>query len=179
MKKTCHERKKREVICKMEKLQRKKVWQDFDKKRELCERNMRKKIQFYVECATQRNMKINQLIKLVANTIRDKLLIKVAELKKISIFQENMKMIASSQEEVNELITISQYQENNQMKWYNNIIEKEEKMIRQFENENLFYVNKKTWNIIQKEKIILKREGIIINHDYFNQMKQKIRQGSD
>jgi hypothetical protein len=50
-------------------------------------------------------------------------------------------------------------------------------MIKQFEEDNLFYSDKRTWNEIKKEKIILRQNGKIFNQCCNREAKHKVKKG--
>jgi hypothetical protein len=49
---------------------------------------------------------------------------------------------------------------------------KKEEAERWFVNDNVFYFDKVSWNIIKKEGILIKQKGIVISNDEFKQRKR-------
>jgi hypothetical protein len=68
-------------------------------------------------------------------------------------------------------------QEKTFIKWWHNKFEKEKKVTKQFEKDNLFYIDKKVWNEIKREKICLKHKGKVINQKKYKYVKTKIKRG--
>jgi hypothetical protein len=93
------------------------------------------------------------------------------------LYQEETTGMASSMEENDIAKLIYLNQENVFSEWWHRKFEKERKMIWWFESDNLFYIDKKTWNEIQKAKIVLRRNGEVINQESYRDVNMEIRKG--
>jgi hypothetical protein len=159
------------------KLQRKITWCNFEERRKLLGQNIKEKIHKYLTVASQRNRKIETMIRSTPNNIRNEIMMKEEEARKRRMFLENMAAMTSSMEENGVGKSLYLSQEKIFIEWWHNKFEKEEKMIKQFENDNIFYIDKIIWNEIKREKICLKHVGKIINQEDYKCAKIMIRKG--
>jgi hypothetical protein len=93
------------------------------------------------------------------------------------IYQENAVKMTNSLKENNRAEIQYTNQEETFIEWWHNKFEKESKMIKQFEKDNKFYLNKKVWNKINEEGIYLKYGGKDLSKTNFKSIKQLSRRG--
>jgi hypothetical protein len=138
------------------KLQRKIMWGKFEENKSLISIKLKEKVNSYITNASQRNEMLMALFRSAANNIRNEISKKEEEIHKGKLFQRNMIKMISSMEENSAAVVIYSSQEETFFEWWHNKFEKETEMTKQLEEDNLFYISKKSWNEIRKENICLK-----------------------
>jgi hypothetical protein len=88
-----------------------------------------------------------------------------------------MKEMSSSMEEIDRMKLISDNREEVYCKWWRNKFERDEKVINQFECDNVFFISRKIWSIVIKEKIPITINGVDIGQKKLKLVKSLLRKG--
>jgi hypothetical protein len=145
-----------QIACK---LKRKNLWKKIEKQRYSSGMIMKKKIMEFLCRAEQRNVMLLSLFKTAANNIAITMKRKTEVIRRRKELFDKMKEMSSSVNEMKLLKEEYSNQEEIYNKGWHNKFEEDEKIISQFEEDNVFCIDKKTWNEIINKGIIIKFRG--------------------
>jgi hypothetical protein len=131
----------------------------------------------YKENARIRNDKIRKILTDGAYKIRDNLEEKVEMINRRMFFAKTSKYINNSGIEIKQESDRYMKIEEDAIEWYFNDIKKEREVERQFSYDNIFHIDKVTWDDLRNKKLWLKFENKIINDCKYAEAKKRIKRG--
>jgi hypothetical protein len=109
----------------------------------------------------------------VKNSIEEK----IAVVRRNKELYEDMKMMNSTMEEIEQLKNFESVNNDEETVWFKKIFEREKKILEQFEKDNIWYIDKRSWNSIKKENISIFSNGVNLAKKSYNEVKIILRRG--
>jgi hypothetical protein len=155
----------------IDKFKRKRLWENFEERRCSIEMVLKDKIVKYIKKADEKNGMLMLLFKTTASNIQDAMLTKIEEIRKKRLLFERMSKMSNSIDELEVLKDVRSNKEEIYDKWWHSKSEEEGGVVKQFEEDNLFYIDKKTWNEIIMKKVNVRIIGKESDHEELQRAK--------
>jgi hypothetical protein len=130
-----------------------------------------------IEAAKLRNENIKSMLKSTADRIQFMIAEKIDLIKRRREQYEDMQNMNSSIDEVAQLKFVENDREENNSKWHRNEAEEKEKVVKQFEQDNVWFIDKRSWNMIKKEGVPVMIEDINLCTRNYKAVKLILRKG--
>jgi hypothetical protein len=128
----------------LKKFFRKKIWNKFQMMKDELGRNFKSRAMSIVENAKLRNERVMLMLKETADKIQLMVTDKIALIRKRREQYDSMQNMISSIDDVTQMRIVNDDKEETDGKWFAKEAEEKEKIVKQFEQDNIWYIDKRS-----------------------------------